>query len=490
MSVFYFTFNKSQQGSNHIKADKGCEDWSGSYSDGNISICVVADGHGSDNYPRTDRGSRFAVQASMNCIREFLKDVVAEDILGRQQDDIIMQLERSILNAWYGLVEDDYANDELKPDELEKVSEKYKNRYLSKTYLEKAYGTTLIIFAITEKFCLGIQIGDGTCVILDEKGDFSIPIPADPDCQLNVTTSICDADAISEFRYYVSDTAPVAVYCGSDGIEDSYNSIDEVFALYRSISTIFAEHGTVVGEEEVSNYLPILTQRGSGDDVSIAGIINMDMLAPMKRLFEMQTNLFRAEEEIDEKKSRIRIAQERFNILKSKLLKFAGGDKNVEFTHKMTEEFTAKRDEIASLTDEIYSLIAKKQNIEENIQSLINYEGVFKSDVDSVANSTDLPGQEEQNVKHRGEKADSTEKSAEKKTSEGTQEIAVTANHSDVKEPELETNKALPVETVSESMITAEDNKESEPGIGEVLIEEESEVEEGEDSGCEENPPQ
>ena len=379
MGVSYFTFNKSQQGSNHVKVDKVCEDWSGSYSDGEISICVVADGHGSDNYPRTDRGSRFAVQASMNCVREFLKDITAEDILGRQQEEIVSQLERSILNAWYSLVEDDYANEEISDEELKNVSEKYRNRYLSKTYLEKAYGTTLIVFAITEHFCIGIQIGDGTCVVLDREGNFSVPIPADPDCQLNVTTSICDSDAISEFRYYVFETAPVAVFCGSDGIEDSYSNIEEVFAFYRSISTIFAEHGSEVGEEEVSNYLPVLTQRGSGDDVSIAGIINMNAIAPMKALFELQGNLFKATDELDAKQNRLRIVQERFETLRERFLKFANGDKSVTFTHKMADEFTAKRDEITTLMQDIHDLSITKTNIEENLRSFLSQEYVDTS---------------------------------------------------------------------------------------------------------------
>ena len=51
-----FSFSATETGYNHIKAEpsKVCEDASGFYDDDQMHICVVADGHGSDNYPRTD----------------------------------------------------------------------------------------------------------------------------------------------------------------------------------------------------------------------------------------------------------------------------------------------------------------------------------------------------------------------------------------------------------------------------------------------------
>lgn len=474
MGVSYFTFNKSEQGSNHVKMGKVCEDWSDSYSDGEISICVVADGHGSDNYPRTDRGSRFAVQASMNCVREFLKDITVDDILGRQQEEIVSRLERSILNAWYGLVEEDYENEEISDEELNNVSEKYRNRYLSKTYLEKAYGTTLIVFAITEHFCIGIQIGDGTCVVLDRDGNFSVPIPIDPDCQLNVTTSICDSDAISEFRYCVFETVPVAVFCGSDGIEDSYSNIEEVFAFYRSISTIFAEHGSEVGEKEVSNYLPVLTQRGSGDDVSIAGIINLNEIAPMKTLFRLQGNLFKATDELDAKQNRLRTVQERFKTLREKLLKFANGDKSVTFTCKMADEFIAKRDEITTLIQDIHDLSITKTNIEENLRSFLSQEYVVKS-------------------QPRGEQGPSEEINVVSNVIDDVTIAVATTDEEDDKLTHVETScivaqedsdRNVSSEMYDDSNIVAQDDTES------ATVEADNTEEKGEQVGCKEDSPE
>ena len=80
-----------------------------------------------------------------------------------------------------------------------------------------------------------MQIGDGKCVVIDQNGSISEPIPWDENCQMNVTTSICDSDASDEFRFFVTEEKPSAVFCGSDGIDDSYAKVEEMYALYRSI---------------------------------------------------------------------------------------------------------------------------------------------------------------------------------------------------------------------------------------------------------------
>ena len=68
-------------GYNHIKAGKVCEDASGWYSDEKMKICVIADGHGSDNYPRTNRGAGFAVAAAQNCIIELALESIISCIV-------------------------------------------------------------------------------------------------------------------------------------------------------------------------------------------------------------------------------------------------------------------------------------------------------------------------------------------------------------------------------------------------------------------------
>lgn len=93
-----YDFAFSEQGYNHIKADKVCQDSSGHYSDDLMAVVVVADGHGSDNYPRTDRGSSFAVEATITAIREFVKTVEDSVIdISEDSDSYLEQLAKNIL---------------------------------------------------------------------------------------------------------------------------------------------------------------------------------------------------------------------------------------------------------------------------------------------------------------------------------------------------------------------------------------------------------
>lgn len=275
-TVYDFAF--SEQGYNHIKADKVCQDSSGHYADDSMAVIVVADGHGSDNYPRTDRGSSFAVEATIAAVKEFVKTVEESAVdISADSDSYLEQLAKNILANWYAAVDADLEKYPFEEEELSKVSEKYKKRYMSGQRREKAYGTTLIAACQTKNYWFGLQIGDGKCICISKDGSMYEPIPWDEDCQANVTTSICDSDAIDEFRYCFMQECPVATLMGTDGIDDSYANTEELYVLYRSILAIFAEHGREIGENEVETFLPGLSRKGSGDDVSIAGIMSCSL---------------------------------------------------------------------------------------------------------------------------------------------------------------------------------------------------------------------
>lgn len=294
MNENILAFSATAVGHNHTKVNKVCEDASDWYTDNKMRICVVADGHGSDNYPRTDRGSKFAVDATKKCIVEFVNAAESVDVLNDEKNNygLMLQLAASILKEWHNSVENDCEENPFKEAELEKVSDRYKKKFLSmdikERRVEKAYGCTLIAYVVTDKYSFGLQIGDGKCVHVDKKGYFSEPIPWDDNCQMNVTTSICDENAIEEFRFTISDQMPLAVFCGTDGIDDSYANSEELYDLYRSILKIFLEHGNEVVKKEIEEYLPVLTKRGSGDDVSIGLIVDSSSVRNIESIFDMQ----------------------------------------------------------------------------------------------------------------------------------------------------------------------------------------------------------
>lgn len=363
MNVNIFAFSATETGYNHTRINKVCEDASDFYDDEKMHICVVADGHGSDNYPRTEFGSKFAVDAAIKNVIEFVNTAEKSQVINDAENNFerMNQLAKSILRSWYESVEEDYNKKPFTEKELEKVSDKYKNRYLSENIeerkVEKAYGCTLIIYVITDDYSFGMQIGDGKCVLIDENGQFLEPIPWDDDCQLNVTTSICDDDAIDEFRFYISDKMPTAVFIGSDGIDDSYANEEELYALYRSILKIFIEHGDEVGKSEIREYLPVLTKRGSGDDVSMGLIINQKRAKSISSVFEMQIEVFKLTEELQDKKRKKDIVTEKALRLSSRIKKWK------DIVEMSSEE---QREEVVQVND----LIEEERNLSIQLQEI------------------------------------------------------------------------------------------------------------------------
>ncbi|MDE7421390.1 MAG: hypothetical protein K2N35_14420 [Muribaculaceae bacterium] len=99
-------------------------------------------------------------------------------------------------------------------------------------------------------------------------------IPWDDKCFLNKTTSICDSDAASEFRFvYCGDgTFPEAVFLGSDGIDDTYGDGDKLTDFYIRIYKEIATSSPKQVKKTLASDLPIISKMGSQDDMSIACI--------------------------------------------------------------------------------------------------------------------------------------------------------------------------------------------------------------------------
>lgn len=289
MRQAYTKFAFSTQGTNHIKSRKLCQDASLCFADDRFYIIAVADGHGSDNYPRTDRGSRYAVESAVEEIICFMSTVIDGNIdITVNSEEKLEQLAKRVLMRWYDSVGKDIKEYPILNDELKNVSDKYLNKYMSGKSLEKAYGSTLIVACVTDNYWFGLQIGDGKCVSFSEDGLSEEPIPWDEDCQFNVTTSICDEDALESFRYYFSTSVPIAVFIGTDGVDGYYVNAEELHAFYSDIISIFAEYGKNKGLNEVEEYLPVISARGTGDDVSIAGLIRTDISCNTIKLINSQ----------------------------------------------------------------------------------------------------------------------------------------------------------------------------------------------------------
>lgn len=416
-----FSFSTTETGYNHIKAEpsKVCEDASDFYDDEKMHICIVADGHGSDNYPRTDRGSQYAVDATIEQIKAFVQKIynpdpenpeksvnesneLIEKFLYSKIDEThqLKNLSKSILIRWRELVDKDVEENPFHESDMLNVSDKYKKIYMSENISErradKAYGCTLIAYVVTENFSFGMQIGDGKCVVIDKNGTFSEPIPWDENCQMNVTTSICDSDAADEFRFFVTEEKPSAVFCGSDGIDDSYANVEEMYALYRSIIKIFIEYGSDVGKAEIKEYLPVLTKKGSGDDVSIAFIMDIQRVTELTPVFTVQTELFNLESQLKEKQHMVAVNEEKEKALISKLSTMMRPGIRTPLDHQIYNQIIELRANMTQMDEEILILQKKIDDLKFRIPKVVAMCKSVMTEVNETADSDSAVKTEEE----------------------------------------------------------------------------------------------
>jgi len=282
-SIFHFC-----RGFSHISTDKPCQDCAYAESDGSSSMAIVSDGHGGDRYFRSDVGSKLLVEITAEAIRQFMKlgggyggmrlttsNDNSESVPGLGVvDNKLRWLFSSIIAQWNEAIERHAEETPLSEWELTHVDEKYRKEFLSAKSHEKTYGCTLMAFFRTSTYWVGFQIGDGkllTLNMVDGEPVFAQPVPWDDKCFLNKTTSICDSNALDEFRYcYCSDKSfPTAVFLGSDGLDDTYGDGELLENFYMNVMLEIAKGKDKALKALVSD-LPEISKRGSKDDMSVA----------------------------------------------------------------------------------------------------------------------------------------------------------------------------------------------------------------------------
>ena len=298
----FSAFAQTSIGANHIHKHICCQDSAMAINNDDFVFAAVADGHGSPHYLRTERGSKFAVECAFDCVSEFLECLKdAGEIMDdpKQRDNLLDQLWRSIVSRWHSRTEADYKENPFTPEEYDKIPDEYgyyRDIYMSGDFIS-AYGTTLSFIAATEDFAFCGQIGDGKCVTIECSGIASDPVPDDPRCFDNITTSLCQEDAVlsARFVYFPKDCLPPAMFIGTDGVQNSYWNIEQLHGFYRGLALTFAEYGMTEGEQQLAEFLPEMTRKGSGDDVSVAGIIDLEALKASAETLKSVVNYIEAE---------------------------------------------------------------------------------------------------------------------------------------------------------------------------------------------------
>ena len=315
----YELFCQSVQGAGHIKRDMPCEDYGIKFENDECKIFALGDGHGDSNCPRSSFGSRTICEIAVQELQLFAKEIRNQKWEEQLMDkygasELVNQLVTSIFGKWSCVVNEDFLQIPLSEKE-ESDAKDYIERYRRGERIEHIYGTTFIACLMTDEYALLLQQGDGRCVVFDCEGNATQPIPWDDRCFANVTTSVCDVDAVQSCRYHIIDlkqNAIIACVAGSDGVEDSFGSMDKMHTYYREKLQIACKLGVEELEKHLGETLPSFSSEGSQDDTTICGLIERD-------LFRAKLDKIIADNEAVLVNDAIAKAQERIDSMTPKL---------------------------------------------------------------------------------------------------------------------------------------------------------------------------
>ena len=461
-------------GESHKDSGKPCQDYSYSHVDDNMAIAVVCDGHGGERYFRSDVGAKAATEIIVEVVRLFVKQTdpklfkstpyTAEGVVTESEKKLtpldvkFRQMFSSIITKWNERIELHAKENPLSEWELEHVPEKYRLEFLDNltrpfadSTLNKQYGCTLMVYVQTEDYWFAFHLGDGKCISFHNDINFhgqqqvwDEPIPWDERCFLNKTTSICDSEAINEFRYCYgnSSATPVAVFLGSDGIDDTYGEMQNIAYFYVEILKILVKDGIAAATQQLRDDLPIISRIGSKDDASVAAVFNMVTANTyIGKFIQFQIDYMglQAEEQAD----RIKMLDRKQQQLKEQMSKWNTDMKKagIEFNYAI-KDLRKASDRLEILSGKIAFLAKEQQTFTGNeFEQQIDYSEIIEQAKETL-------------------KSQETELDKDSLTQDSTEPTGAATDGEPVTNPDdetmTETKEAATEETVTEETATEE----------------------------------
>ena len=325
------TLHFSCEGESHKSNKKACQDYSLTFNEVGLTVAIVCDGHGGERYFRSDVGAKLAAEVTLDSVKSFVNSI-REDFFKDKQytaigptntiedaellsdiDVAFRRLFSSIIYKWNEYIDEHSKANALTEWEKNNVSQKYIDEYLCASSYEKYYGCTLMTYVQTANYWFAFHIGDGKCISFQDNPVWKEPIPWDERCFLNKTTSLCDTEAIEEFRYCYQGNGvfPTAIILGSDGMDDSFGETENLVNFYVQILKMLINKGKEATEESIVKELPELSKIGSKDDMSVAIVYDTEkLLKEINHFIQFQIKLV---------EDNIRQIDERINMLSNKL---------------------------------------------------------------------------------------------------------------------------------------------------------------------------
>jgi hypothetical protein len=249
----------------------------------NAVVLAVADGHGDVRHHRSDRGSRYAVDAAATVLSTWLASTA-----GRSDAEVrrsARALPGQLVEGWRSRVHDDLRSD---PPPLDADGS-------GRDAPEVLYGSTLVAAGVNERLAVFAQIGDGDILAVDEDNSVARLAAGRTDLPSHVTESLCQADAIDRFRiellFFDNTDRPPLLLLSTDGYANSFVDERAFFKLGSDLKRNLERDGADRVAGQLEAWLSQTSEAGSGDDISLALLWAPAKLAAPKHRHRFRTTI-------------------------------------------------------------------------------------------------------------------------------------------------------------------------------------------------------
>lgn len=237
-------------GAKHVRDGRPCQDDIRTVRDGSVVALAVADGHGSSIH--AEIGARIAVEVASEQLLAFAASLGPEHredpraVHGLAQDPF----RRLLVREWARRVREHAGADDV---------------------ALKDYGSTLLFALVTPEFVLLGQLGDGDLIVVDGGGTVSRPLPIDPRCFGEETSSLCLPDAPTSLRVLAMPVpeGETLLLISTDGYGKSYATDADFERIGPDYLEMVREIGVSGVSENLEEFLTTVTSGGSGDDIAL-----------------------------------------------------------------------------------------------------------------------------------------------------------------------------------------------------------------------------
>lgn len=291
------------RGATHLRAGLPCQDrsWAAASSEGDNLYMIVADGHGSAPYFRSDRGADFACAA----LAEVFESLAPRLQSTRREAAQAVEWFKStaptaVVNGWLTQVRKDLVSTPPDRDAEPMLDRQYRTleelgtaraedwlRHLQTMVAHmaadpenvlwspavSAYGSTVLGVMVGGGYLFWFQLGDGVLIEYDE-GQARLICEPPAGALANETPSLCQAEAakaaIWNCRTLAGREDPGLLMAATDGFSNSFEDDAGMFKFATDVLNRVATQGIGSVENNLHDWLVRISEGGSGDDVAVA----------------------------------------------------------------------------------------------------------------------------------------------------------------------------------------------------------------------------